>query len=95
MNDPRLLDMTVEELLVEYQMHRIQKDSTILQTELGIKPKEEEDFEDWLKKEMGDEYITHEEMVADMQAGEKKLQEKIRKEYPDSIATDFSQFDRK
>lgn len=93
MNDPRLLDMTVEELLVEYQMHRIKKDPTIIHTELNIKPKEEDDFEEWVKREMGQDYLTHEQMVEGMQEEEKEFQEKVRKQYPDKVATDFSQFD--
>ncbi len=93
LNDDKLLDMTLEELLVLYQMHRIKDDPTVL-AEVGISAKEEDEFEDWLKEQMGDEYVSNDDMVKGMDKEEQEFQTKIREKFPDKVTTNFSQFDK-
>ena len=93
LNDDRLLDMTLEELLVEFHRDKIHTNPEVL-AKVGAKTSEEEDYEEWLKKEMGEEYLSEEQMVEMMAQEEKEYQEKIKKKFPDKITTDFSQFDK-
>lgn len=96
-NDDRLLDMTLEELLVLHQMHRVNENPVEVKVELDGRTSEQEDHEEWLKKEMGDDYITDEEMIEGMRAEEEEYQEKmskLKKDLPTKVTTDFSQFDR-
>lgn len=91
-NDPRLLEMTVEELLVLFQMHRIKQDPTIVTRELH----NTNDYEEWLKKEMGEDYISEGDQI---KWAETKKEERDRKEekldLPDEITTDFSELHEK
>lgn len=88
-NDDKLLSMTLEELMVLRQMHNL-KDNPHLAEELNSSA---QDFEEWLKKEMGDDYVSPEEMISRAEALEKQEQEEVdslTKELPDVITTDFS-----
>lgn len=90
--DDKLLEMTLEELLVLYQMHRIKEDPKYY--EEVVNP-EAESYEDWLRKEMGEDYASEEENIKQIIDHDKKLTEKIKQEYPSEITTDFSQFQGK
>lgn len=85
-NDARLLDMTLEELLVLYQMHRIKEDPNYYTNQVG-----NNDYEEWLKKEMADEYVTVEENIKQMEAYDQEYTEKISKQFPDKIETSFDE----
>ena len=87
-NDPRLLDMSVEELLVLFQMHRL-KNTPELAESTGDPAAE---YENWLKTEMGEGYLTDEQMSEGMEKEEKAFQKRVRERFPDRISTDFSQF---
>jgi hypothetical protein len=101
-NDDRLQEMTLEELVTLFYMHKIQEDPKFVES---MAFDTDDDFERWLQEEMGDEYITDEEMVQGMLQYEqdskerRKLrdaQSKIRlKDLPDKITTDFSVFGNK
>lgn len=87
-NDDKLLSMTLEELLVLNQMHRIH-DNPELAEEFDPKFKS---YEDWLKAEMGDDYVSDEDMIAQMEAyerEEKEIEKEILETYPESITTNF------
>lgn len=86
-NDVRLQEMTLEELLILFQMHRIKNNPAEVENELGANT-----YEDWLKKEMGEDYKDDEQMVAEIEEEEKKYQEKIAKKFPDKVTTNFNQF---
>lgn len=92
-NDERLGEMTLEDLMVLFHMHRIRNNPDEANQELNPN-----DYEDWLKKEMGETYMSDEEMVADMEKEERNYQKKVKEvfsdkeKYPDKISTDFSQF---
>lgn len=84
-NDERLLGMRLDELLLFRMMHEIHDRPSVLE-EIG--PQGDE-FEEWLKREMGDEYKSVDEMI---QAQEKLDEEEkqIAESLPDKIDTDFS-----
>lgn len=85
LNDDRLLDMHLEELLILYQMHRF-RENPLQQDE------EKDSYESWLEEEMGEDYESEEEMIAIMEEYEKKELEKakrIKEVTPDTITTDF------
>lgn len=86
-NDQRLQEMTLEELLILFQMHRIKNNPAEVEQELGANT-----YEDWLKKEMGEDYKDDEQMVKALEEEERKYQEKIAKKYPDRVTTNFNQF---
>lgn len=91
-NDDKLLDMTVEELLVLNYMHKL-KDNPHLADEISS---ESGDYEDWLKKEMGDNYTSIEDMVKDaekLDQEDKELMTKMANELPDRITTDFTKLE--
>jgi len=91
-NDDKLLEMTVEELLVLHQMHRIRENPHIVDEITS----ENENYEEWLKKEMGDDYASPDEMAEQVEAlnkEEKEFAEKVRKEYPEVITTDFTKLE--
>jgi len=87
LNDQRLLDMTFEELLVLYNIYKIKEDPEIVNQILN--PEDPDGFEKWLKEEMGDNYLSEEEMIEDTIKRDKELKKKLE-EYPDEIVTDFS-----
>jgi len=91
LNDERLLNMTLEELVVTHQMHRIKNNPQEVTEELDS---EGQDYETWLKESMGEDYVTDDEMVKAMQEEEKEFQEKVRKKYPERVTTDFTQFQK-
>ena len=84
-NDERLLGMRLDELLLFRMMHEIHDRPSVIE-EIG--PQGDE-YEDWLKKEMGEEYKSMDDMVAQqeqIEAEEKAIAETL----PDKIETDFS-----
>lgn len=88
-NDDKLLDMTVEELLVLNQMHKLRAEPALAE-EIGGAANE---YEEWLKKEMGDGYVSIEDMVANaelQEEAERKEIEDLAKDLPSVITTDFS-----
>ncbi len=85
LSDPRLLDMTLEELLVLYQMFQIREHPTIVEQINGAS----DAYEDWLRKEMGESYVSEEEMAVEMLEYNKQELE-LAKQLPDSITTNFS-----
>jgi len=86
--DPMLLEHTIEELLVLYQMYRIKEDPSIVAEELNPEVK---DFEQWLKDEMGEDYVSDEEMVEGMVQSDEEYTERIRSQFPDKITTNFKE----
>ena len=87
-NDDRLLDMTLEELLILNQMHKL-RENPALTDELDS----DNNYEDWLRKEMGKDYISQEDMLKqaeELDKHEKEFLEKNKDKFPSSIKTDFS-----
>lgn len=88
-NDDKLQSMTTEELLVLRQMHNLRENPHLveeLNSDVGS-------YEEWLKKEMGEDYVSTEDMVAKTEAlekAEKEEVERLSKELPDMVTTDFS-----
>jgi len=94
LNDDKLLDMTVEELMVLYQMHRIKDDPQYYEEQTNEALM---DHEDWVKKEMeemGEEYMSDEDYAKFVAEYDQKMTEKIRGKFPDKITTDFSKFNK-
>lgn len=89
--DDKLLDMTLEELLVLYQMHRLRDDPQYYDEIMNPKA---QDYEDWIKEQMGEDYVTEEENIEQILEYDKKLTEKVKEQYPEEIKTDFSQFNK-
>jgi len=90
-NDSRLLDMTLEELIIFYLSHQI-KDNPDYHTQ-----EEEDDYEEWLKSEMGNNYASSEDMIKEHEKLDKEEQQfydKIKDRYPDKITTDFEDIDK-
>lgn len=86
-NDERLLSFRLDELLLFRMMNEIHDTPGIIQ-EIGSNGDE---FEEWLKTQMGPDYKSTEDMIADQEKLEKE--EKLLAEaLPDRIATDFSSF---
>lgn len=84
-NDERLLGMRLDELLLFRMMHEIHDRPSVIE-EIG--PQGDE-FEEWLKKEMGEDYKSMEQEVE--QAEKLEAEEKaILDTLPDKIETDFS-----
>lgn len=78
--------MTLEELLLNNQMHQIRENPEL------VAQAESDEHEEWLKKEMGEDYISDEDMIKGMQQEEKEFTKRIKDQFPDKIRTDFSQF---
>lgn len=83
-NDPRLMGMRLDELLLFRMMHEIHDRPSVLE-EVG--PQADE-FEEWLKNEMGDGYKSVDQMVVDHEKLEQE-EKKLAEEFPDRIDTDF------
>lgn len=83
LNDPRLLDMCLEELIVHFQMDRIHKNPNVIEEVKGNA------YEDWLKKEMGEDYISEEQMIELAEKEEKEYTKKVRDQFPDKVTTSF------
>lgn len=103
-NDDKLQEMTFEELMILHQMHRL-RENPQLADEITTKGKDS--YEDWLKKEMGEGYVsledvedTEDDFEERLEAKKKEqalknLEEQVKKDktkYPDKIETDFDQF---
>jgi len=88
-NDSRLLDMTLEELIVFYLSHKIKENPEyVAQSDI-------DEYENWLREEMGENYTSEDDMIKEHEKLEKKEQEeydKIKDKYPEKVTTDFSQF---
>jgi len=84
-NDERLLGFRLDELLLFRMMHEIYDRPSVME-EIG--PQGDE-YEEWLKKEMGEDYKSMDQEIAQaekLEAEEKALSEAL----PDRIETDFS-----
>lgn len=92
--DDKLLDMTVEELMVLYQMHRINNDPNYYQEQTND---DLMDHDDWVKKEMeemGEEFMDDKAYADFVQDYDQKMTEKIRNQLPQEITTDFSKYNK-
>lgn len=85
--DPRIQELTVEELLIRYYMQRMHDDPDFYNR---ISNKEEDDYEEWLKEQMADDYKSIEEQAKSLQKHEEEFTKKIREKYPDEIKDTFS-----
>ena len=84
-NDHRLLSMRLDELLLFRMMHEIHERPSVME-EVGS-PKDE--YENWLKQQMGEEYRSVEQMVEvheRLEQEEKALADNL----PGRVDTDFS-----
>lgn len=88
MKDPVLLSHTKEELALLYFMFQIKETPEKFSKVLG--DKEVDDYEEWLKKYMGENYVTNEEMVEEM-VNYAKLEQELAAKLPDKITTDFAE----
>jgi hypothetical protein len=98
-NDDRLQEMTLEELVTFFYMHKIQEDAQFVER---MSFDQDDDFERWLKEEMAEEYVTDEEMVQGMLQYEQNSKDKRKqqdehfkaqlKDLPAKITTNFSVF---
>lgn len=98
-SDPRLNDMTLEELVTFYYMHKLEEDPELVDR---LVSNNEDDYERWLREEMEEEYVTDEEMVEGMVQYESNLKDKRRtkdeemkaklKDLPEKITTNFPTF---
>jgi hypothetical protein len=84
--DPRLQELTTEELLVLYNMYRIKEDPNYV-TEV-LSPSKD-NYEEWLKREMGEDYASEEQNIKQLEAEEKEFTKKVREKFPDKITTSF------
>jgi uncharacterized protein FAM83 len=99
-NDPRLEEMTLEELVTVFYMHRLSEDPKVVQQ---LVHDGEDEYEKWLKQEMEDEYLSDEEMVQGMVQYEENQKDKRRakdgemkaklKDLPERITTEFPSFE--
>jgi len=84
-NDERLLKMHLDELLVLRMMHEIrEKPAVVEEIQSGFA-----DYEEWLKDQMGDNYKSTEQLVADAEKIEEE-ERKLAETLPNRIDTDFS-----
>jgi len=86
-HDPKLLEMTLEELIILYYMHLLKNNPELLSEE------EKDEYEEWLKKQMGNKYVSEDQMVqhaTGYEEAEKKRLEEIKNRLPEKITTDFS-----
>lgn len=84
--DPILLSHTFEELLVLYYMHRIVENPESVEEILNPQM---ETYEDWIRKQMGEDYITEEQMVQDMLEYDRQEKE-LAETLPDNLNIDFN-----
>lgn len=88
-SDPRVGELYLEELMVMWQMHRLRNNPELMnEIDVGAGS-----YEDWLKKEMGEDYVSPEEMQARAEALEAREKEEIKAledRLPSRITTDFS-----
>ena len=87
--DPVLLSHSFEELIVLYYVHNLHRDATFVDDIIGDKLTEDEEYEEFLRKRMGDDYVSEDEMVDNMVQYEEQERE-IAAKLPDRIDTDFS-----
>lgn len=84
-NDQRLLGMRLDELLLLRMMNEIHDRPSVVE-EIGSQGDE---YEEWLKREMGDSYKSADQMVSDHERLEEE--EKILTEsLPERVITDFN-----
>ena len=84
-NDERLMGFRLDELLLLRMMHEIHDRPSVLE-EIG--PQADE-FEDWLKKEMGEDYKSMDQMI-DQQEKLEAEEKAIAETLPDKVETDFN-----
>lgn len=84
-NDERLLGMRLDELLLFRMMHEIHDRPSVLE-EIGS---EGDDYEEWLRNEMGADYKSMDQMVEQHEKLEAD-DNAIAQTLPDKIETDFS-----
>ena len=89
--DPVLASHTLEELIVLYHVFYLKENPD--DAERLINPdqfvSEEDAYEKWLQEQMGEDYVTEEQMVDDMVEYVKKEKE-LANQLPEKITTDFS-----
>ena len=73
--------------MVLFYVHKIHDDPNWYEAQ--NQPNDEEDYEEWIKKMMGDDYTTEEEMVEDMVKYEEEEKQMVA-QLPESISTDFT-----
>lgn len=84
--DPVLLSHSLEELLVLYYVHAIKDNPSIAEEVLES---DVQSYEEWLQQQMGEDYVSEEEMVNNMVEYTNKEQE-IAKDLPDDLSLDLS-----
>ena len=89
--DGRLLELTIEELMILYNMHQIRKYPDYYNEQ--INPEDPDGYEAWIKAQMGEDYQTEHEMVEKIEEEEEIFQKRIAEKFPDKITTDFSQLE--
>lgn len=91
--DNRIQDATLEDMLFFFYVEKVKNDPSVV-NELYLDGTPEESYEDWLKKEMGEDYLDDAEF-GETQAQLKEEQMKAIKDrnLPDKIRTDFSNLD--
>ena len=82
-NDDKLMEMTLEELLILNQMHKLKENPNLAQ-EL-----ESGDYEEWLQKEMGADYVSEDDMIAQTEKVEAQEREEAEA-LPVGFHDDFS-----
>ena len=85
-NDDKLQELCLEELLVLNQMHKLRENPNLAE-EIGSNS---DDYEDWLKGQMGDEYVNPEDMIKTAEDLEESERREVLEKYPDKVTTDFS-----
>lgn len=82
-NDPRLLGFRLDELILFRMMNEIHERPAVL-NEIHTN----DEYEQWLKSEMGVDYKTVDEMVADQEKIEQE-ETVLAESLPDRVETDF------
>ena len=82
-NDPRLLNFRLDELMLFRMMNEIHERPGVLQ-----EIQTDDEYEQWLKHEMGDQYQSMKDMAEGITT-ENKLDEEVAKSLPSRIETDF------
>ena len=82
-NHPLFLDKTIEEHMIDFYIKKFQNDPKELEKKTDDELKSEQDeYEEWLKKEMGDAYTDKDSYLIDPKFESNKKQE-ILEQFPD------------
>lgn len=84
-NDPRLLNMRTDELLVLRMMHEIKERPQVIDEVTT----EFDDYEKWLQTQMGEDYKSTDQMIASQEKLEEE-EKQIVESLPEKINTDFT-----